>query len=72
MLGVKLDREYAVELLLNAGANPNLKDKLGQEVSDYKYSMTRDDVYLAPITKLINEAKLNFHDKRKVKVELAP
>ena len=69
MLGMKLDREHAVELLLNAGANPNMKDKLGQEVANYKYSMTRTDVYAAPITKILQQAKENYPEKRKVQVE---
>ena len=39
MLAVKLNHEKAVEQLLNAGANPFLKDQLGQEAKDYKVSL---------------------------------
>ena len=39
MLAVKLNHEKAVEQLLNAGANPFLRDQLGQEAKDYKVSL---------------------------------
>ena len=36
MLAIKLNHEKVVEHLLNKGANPFLKDYLGQEALDYK------------------------------------
>ena len=39
MLAVKLNHEKACEQLLNAGANPFIKDQLGQEAKDYKVSL---------------------------------
>ena len=41
MLAVKLNREKAVEHLLNKSANPFLKDQFGQEAIDYKVAFAR-------------------------------
>ena len=43
MLAVKLNHVKACEQLLNAGANPFLKDQLGQEAKDYKVSMIHEN-----------------------------
>ena len=71
MLAVKLDREDAVELLLKNGANPFLKDKLGQEAADYRYSMNRADIYSSRIMTLIKEYKEIWQGDKGENTELA-
>ena len=57
MLAVKLNHVKACEQLLNAGANPFLKDQLGQEAKDYKVSMIHENNSTLPIDEMINAAK---------------
>ena len=57
MLAVKLNNEKAVEQLLNAGANPFLKDQLGQEAKDYKVSLTHANDQVLPVDQMITGAK---------------
>ena len=49
MLAVKAINENAVNILLDAGANPCIKDKLGQDATQYMYSMIRTDMYASDI-----------------------
>ena len=55
MLACKLSHEKCVEQLLNAGANPFLKDQLGQEAKDYKVSIHTQTI--DPIATMLNDAK---------------
>ena len=57
MLACKLNYEKCVEQLLNAGANPFLKDQLGQEANDYKISMVVKSKDVFPIDTMLNAAK---------------
>ena len=57
MLAVKLNHEKACEQLLNGGANPFLKDQLGQEAKDYKVSLLHQDSNVLPVDQMINGAK---------------
>ena len=56
MLAVKLNHEKVVEQLLNGGANPFLKDQLGQAAKDYWVSKVQVDGDTLPVDKMINGA----------------
>ena len=43
MLACKMNNEAVVEQLLNFGANPFLKDQLGQEAKDYNISLKQQN-----------------------------
>ena len=43
MLAIKLNHPRVIEHLLNAGANPFLKDQLGQEAKDYIVTQVHAD-----------------------------
>ena len=43
MLAAKVNNYKNVEILLNSGANPFLKDQLGQQASDYCVSQLHSD-----------------------------
>ena len=60
MLAVKLNHEKAVEQLLNAGANPFLKDQLGQEAKDYKVSLMHANQNVLPVDQMLEGAKTQW------------
>ena len=57
MLAVKMNRPVIVEKLLAAGADPYMKDKLGQEAIDYHFSQEEIEEESHLITGLIAAAK---------------
>ena len=57
MLAVKLNHPKVIEQLLNAGANPFLKDQLGQEAMDYKITQIHEDKDTDPIDQMLETAK---------------
>ena len=57
MLAIKLNHEKVVEHLLNKGANPFLKDHLGQEALDYKVATIQADTTVNPVDQMIALAK---------------
>ena len=63
MLAVKLNHEKAVEQLLNAGANPFLKDQLGQEAKDYKVSLAHKDQNVLPVDSMLEGAKSQWQQQ---------
>ena len=57
MLAVKLNNQKVIEQLLNAGANPFLKDQLGQEAINYKITLIHKDMQCNSIEEMLNGAK---------------
>ena len=53
MLAAKWNRRETVEVLLNAEANPFLKDQLGKEAKDYNISIRHVDQSSQTITGMI-------------------
>ena len=60
MLAVKLNNPKVVEHLLNAGANPFLKDQLGQEAINYKVTLIHTDTKCNSIEEMLNGAKMQW------------
>lgn len=63
MLAVKLNHEKAVEQLLNSGANPFLKDQLGQEAKDYKVSLAHVNASVLPVDQMLEGAKAQWKEQ---------
>ena len=57
MLAVKTNSEYIVEVLLNANANPFLRDQMGKMASDYNICTRHMDDTNQIITRMIADAK---------------
>ena len=57
MLAVKLNNPKIIEQLLNARANPFLRDQLGQEAIDYKITQIHKDKDTNPIEEMLIGAK---------------
>ena len=60
MLAVKMNRPVIVEKLLAAGADPYMKDKLGQEAMDYHFSLEEIETLSSLTPALIAAAKEKY------------
>ena len=62
MLAIKLNHPRVIEHLLNAGANPFLKDQLGQEAKDYIVTQIHEDQNTDDIGTMLENAKKQWRD----------